>query len=451
MTNTTDLGVRTSLPASRTRTIGRSGSRWVRRGAGLGLVALCAALSVSRQRGPGALDTLWAEDGTIFLQTALADASPRAWLEDYAGYLQLAPRVMASFSATLPLDWAPFIFSGGAAAAIAAAALMAYRAAETLIPGRGERAALVVSLLALPSAGLEVANAAANIVWYLLYASVWLALWRPKGRPEAAIACMVLFLTAATNPFAVLITPVLASTLIRYRRSVDVALSLALVAGIVLQAWVVLSSGGSRPLDAFATSPATLAKWYGFHVLETAAFGITLRDTLVGAIGVTGSAALAVGTLAFLLAPAVSAARRRPYVPAALVGLHLGFYFLPVALAGTSPSRYAITPILLLYSLIAWGFATQLYGRSSLRRWVAAALLATVTVIDFAPLNPRAEGPGWTDELSRARTDCTLATLAAATIPIPPRNLPDGNPRGLHGYWTVVIPCERLAPLADHR
>jgi hypothetical protein len=330
---------------------------------------------------------------------------------------------------------------------------MAYRAADTLIPGRGERAALVVALLALPSAGLEVANAAANIVWYLLYASVLLAMWRPQGRPEATIACVILFITAATNPFAVLIAPVLASTLIRYRRSADVALSLALVAGIVLQAWVVLSSGGSRPLDAFATSPATLAKWYGFHVLETAAFGITLRDTLVSALGVAGSGALAVGILVFFLAPAVSAARRRPYVPAVLAGLHLGFYLLPVALVGTSTSRYAITPILLLYSLIAWGFSAsaQLYGRSSQRRWVAAALLAVVTVVDFAPLNPRAEGPGWTEELSRARTDCAVATVAAATIPIPPRTLPDDDSARLHGHWSVVIPCGRLAPLAGHR
>jgi hypothetical protein len=440
-----DLVVNGSLPSAGTMTMGEIGSQGARRGANVGFVVLCAALSVARQRGPGALDTLWAEDGSVFLQTALMDASPRVWLEGYAGYLQLVPRVLASISASLPLDWAPLVLSGGAAMAVAAAALMAYRAAKGFIPARGERAALAIAVLALPSAGLEVANAAANIAWYLLYVSVCLALWRPEGRPETALACVVLFLTAATHPFAVLVAPLLASSLLRYRRLADVVLSLALTAGMVLQVWVVLPSAGSRPLDAFATSPATLAQWYGFHVLETAVFGITLRNALVDAIGVTASGALTVAILAFLLAPALSAARRRPFVPATLAGLHFGFYVLPVALAGTAPPRYAIAPILLLYSLIAWGFAAHMNGLSRLQRRVAAGLLAVVAVLDFSPVNSRAEGPGWSDELSRARTDCTRPTLAAATIPISPRNLPDGDRKGLDGYWTVVIPCERLA------
>jgi hypothetical protein len=420
----------------------RHGSVLARIGAGAGLVALGCALSLARQRGPGALDTVWAEDGSIFLQAALADASPQGWLDSYGGYLHLVPRILASITAILPLDWAPVLLSGGAALAAAGLAMIAYRAAETHVPGRGDRTALAVCLLASPSAGIEVANAAANIHWYLPYAIGWLALWRPAGRLEAAIGGTILFLAATSHPFAMLAAPFLAWRLIRAPRSTDVLWAVALGAGLALQAWTILSNGGSRPLNPFATSAATLAQWYGFHVLETAVFGIRLRDVVVNALGVVGSAALAVAILAFLIAPVVFAARRRPFVPLVLVSLHLGFYFMPVALAGTSPARYAITPILLLYALIAWGLATQSRERSRLPRWVAGALLAAVTIADFAPTNLRSEGPRWSHELSRARTVCETGNAVAATATIPPRGVRLGAPEGSVEPWTVVIPCE---------
>jgi hypothetical protein len=55
-----------------------------RRGARGTILALAlvvgAALLLFRQRGPGVFDTLWAEDGAIFLQGVLEDSSPRGWL-----------------------------------------------------------------------------------------------------------------------------------------------------------------------------------------------------------------------------------------------------------------------------------------------------------------------------------------------------------------------------------
>lgn len=444
---TTDVNPAAGMKSGLSTDPGRA--LWARAGVGAGVVALCAAVSLARQRGAGALDTLWAEDGSIFLQTALADASPRAWLESYAGYLHIAPRMLASLSAILPLDWAPVVLSGGAALVAGALALVTYRAAETHIPGKADRAVLALCLLALPSVGLEVANAAANIHWYLPFAIAWLVLWHPAGWREIAIGCVILFLAAASDPFAVLVAPIIAWRLSRTPRSTEMLWALALGAGIALQAWVMLNSGGSRPLDPLATSPANLARWYGFHVLEAAVLGIVIRDALTNTVGVAGSATLAVAILAFLLAPVARAMGRQPFVPIAFAGLHVAFFLLPVALAGASPPRYAITSILLLYALIAWGLARQSPDQNRLRRRVAAVLLTVVTAVDFAPRNPRADGPQWSDELSQARTSCNTGTVGDATVRIPPRNLPIGDSRGLDGYWTVVIPCDGSVPASE--
>ncbi|HME70263.1 MAG TPA: hypothetical protein VKM54_10405, partial [Myxococcota bacterium] len=414
--------------------------RWARRGGGLALLGLGAALLLLRQRGPGPFDTVWAEDGTIFLQGAWADPSPRGWLRGYAGYLQLSSRLLASVAAGLPIAWAPTVLSTGAALAAATVALVSYRAAETYIPLRRDRAILALALLILPTAGIETANAAANIHWYLLYGLTWVALWRPVGLGEIVAGSVLAFLAAASDPFAVLAAPVLGWRLLRAARSADWAFAVALGAGALLQAAVILGDAGSRALNPLGTSPWILGRWYGFQVLEGAAFGVTLRETLCEVLGVAPTAALAVLLLAVLLAPAARAARGFAVAAIALGGLHFGFYFLPVALSGVSTSRYTVTPIMLLYALIAWGLAYGDPVRTRLTRTLAVGILALISALDFAPWNARAEGPRWSEGLSTARTRCNQTGSGTAAVQISP--LPHSR---LAQGWSVEVPCRKLA------
>jgi hypothetical protein len=232
--------------------------------------------------------------------------------------------------------------------------------------------------------------------------------------------------------------------IVRAPRSGDVTLALALAAGIALQAWGIVTSSGSRHLDPLATSLPTLAKWYGFQVLETSIFGIGLRDLLVQSIGVAASATLVVCVLAILLIPAARAARRDPFVAAIFAWLHFGFYFLPVTLAGTSPARYAITSILLLYAFIAWGFAMQPIARIRMQCIAATVLLAVITALDFAPLNSRADGPRWSEELSKARAACSTGHDGDLKIPIAPQRLRIERHFDLKVSWAIEVPCVRL-------
>lgn len=419
------------------------------RGVGRGLlplaVVLGAGLVLLRQRGPGALDTLWAEDGEIFLQDALVDASPWGWLRSYAGYLHLAPRILASLAASLPLEWAPLVLSGGAALAAAAVALVSFQAAEEHIPSRVHRALLALALLVLPAAGLESANAAANIHWYLLAGLAWVALWRPSGPAGAWVGGAFLFVTAASDPFAVLAVPVLGWRLLRGAGRVERVFAGALGGGLLLQAGVVLSSAGSRSLDPLSTPPWILGRWYGFHVLEGAVFGVALRDRLNVVLGEVASGALALVALSILLMPCIRSIARSPrLVPASLAGHHLGLFFLPVALSGVSTSRYAVAPIMLLYGLVAWGSVRDAPGWRRLAARLAVAALILPAAIDFAPWNPRAEGPRWSEGLSNARRQCALALRGAVEVEVPPRprrSEPDGEQSQ---RWTVQIPCTSL-------
>jgi hypothetical protein len=413
----------------------------------LAITVLLGGVGVSllRQRGAGALDTLWAEDGTIFLQAALRHPGPATWVEGYAGYLSGVPRLLGALAATMPVAWAAEVFAVGAALATAAVALVTYRAAEEHIPARPVRLALGLSVLLLAPAGMEAINSAANIHWYLLFASAWVALWEPRNGRELACGGLVLFLSAASDPFTAFAGLPLGVRLLRHPRASTLVLTAGLGVGLLLQAWVVLTSAGTRELDPLGTSVVDLGRWYGFRVLEGAVFGITLRDALVAHTGVAASAALTLALLAILLMPAALGARIRPWVPLTLGALHLAYFLAPSALAGGTSSRYSLAPVLLLYSVIAWGIA---HSERRLAKAVGAlslALLATSAVLDFAPHNQRAQGPRWSEELGRASATCALQPERGATLVIPP--LPTRHPEDparVSMLWTVEVPCRTL-------
>lgn len=421
-------------------------SSWFRFSSAIGLIFLCTVLSLTRQSGVGALDTLWAEDGTIFLQQALEDASPRTWIESYAGYAHIVPRMLASVAASVPLEWAPIVLSGGAALVAGLLALVTYCAFAGHVQGAG-RAVLAIAVVLLPAAGVEVMNASANIHWYLLFVASWAAVWRPTSRWGVSVACAVLFLTAGSDPFAALLVPVVLWVVVTERRAADLARLFALIIGLLLQAVAIIYFNEvERPLNPFGTPIASLLSWYGFHVLMASVFGFSIRDALIETIGVAASAGLAVAVLAYLLFPAARLARHKRAVPIVLVSLHLGMYFAPVALSGWSPPRYSVTPILLLYSLIAWGC----YGaHERIRRAIAMVILAAIVIADFSPQNERARGPAWSEELARGELECSSESADVVTITVPPGR-PGDTAETADQLWTVLMPCSRLRHAATN-
>jgi hypothetical protein len=255
----------------------------------------------------------------------------------------------------------------------------------------------------------------------------------------------VLFLSAASDPFTVFAGIPLGVRLLHRPQRVTFVLAGALGLGLLLQAGVVMASAGSRELDPLGTHLVDLVRWYGFRVLESAVFGVTLRDALIARAGVTASAALTLAVLSILLLPAALVARSRPWVPLALGTLHLAYFAAPAALAGATSSRYTLAPILLLYSVVAWGIARADRRVARPVGAFALGLVATTSVVDFAPHNQRAAGPSWTEELTRASASCALEPAGRATLVIPPlpaRN--PGDPSRTSQLWSVEVPCEKL-------
>jgi hypothetical protein len=396
------------------------------------------AVGLARQPGSGALRTIWAEDGKVFLAQAVALPVDRAFSTLYAGYLHAVPRVLAELAAALPLPVADAVLSGGAALVVAALALLVERASAGHIRSPVIRAALAGAVVLVPVGQAEVTNNAANLHWFFMFAAFWVLLWRTRHPLALAAGALVVFLAGASDPLTLLLAPLAVARLVALRGWRDRLFSMAFAAGMLPQL-AAIALGGSERQFPLVVNPVKLAGWYAYHVAARGVFGARLVSDLdVLTVLLTGLALLLVGAAAMLMLQG-RAGDRTPVV--ALAGVMSGLFFVvPVALAGVSAPRYAVVPVLLLYSAVACLVDAVVDGMpAAARRRVLLGVLAVVlstAVTSFLTPGPRAHGPRWDTALNRATATCSGASVPAVThVPISPPG------------WAVPLGCQALTGL----
>lgn len=386
-------------------------------GAGVFLLASLGALL----RVPvGDLDTLWAEDGRVFLQDALDTGTVDAVTTPYSGYLHLWPRLAAELATALPLDRAGVVASIVAALAVGLAAWTVWTCAAGLLPSPVLRGALTAAVVLVPAGALEAVDNVANSHFYLVAAAFWALLGRRAGSLRQALPVLVVVLAALSDPVAVVLLPLALSRLVLLRgvrdRVVPVAYLLALAGQLAVVAGTERATGTAAPLREILFG-------YALRVVSTSVVGMGGTRHLVDLTGSHGVWALAAVVLLALVALTVLARDRLPVVAAGLASAAFFAVACLFALGGQYPpagamraelgiaSRYTIVPALLLVAAVL--LAVQ-RARVRLPRRAAQALTVVVLlpvaftgVLDFrAHTSPR-DGVGtWSAQVEQARLGC---------------------------------------------
>jgi hypothetical protein len=406
-------------------------ARLTGRRVGLALLAVAggAALSLVRQPGAGALDTVWAEDGKIFLAGAVNRGAP-ALTTSYAGYQHLVPRLLAVPAALVPPAAAPVMLAVSAAVCTSLLALLVYLAAAEHLPARLPRMLLAGFVVALPLAAGELPNSIANLHWAGLYAVFWVLVWTPRSRAGRIVAAAVVTLIALSDVLTLALVPLALLRLAARRDRHSAVLGTLLTGGVLVQIAGLLTGSASRPLSPDPLQPVT---GYVLRVVPSTMLGERWFSTHVDARW------LVLAAVAWLLvAAAVAVAVFRFSAPAwplaaAAAAASLALYLLPVALSGVATPRYAAAPgMLLVTALVALLQPGGRLGRAP--QYALATLLAAVCAANLVVDNPRAHGPQWSEELRQARVACA-GGAPAVDVPIPPR---DGDD------WSAHLPCRYL-------
>lgn len=409
----------------------------------VGMVGLAAALLSWWRLTPIARDTLWAEDGRIFLTHASALPAHATLTLPHGGYLHVVPRLVAEAVAGLvPVaGWALAVTAASCLLAGVVAASVAALARD-VVPWAPARLALAFATAAAPLAHVEVLGNLANLHWLLLWLMPWLLL-APGGRTRRQWALGAAVLLVVTSEVQAVIFAPLA--LWRVRRRGGIPRLVALVAGLALQVRALMgeprgTNGGTVP-----AAGEIVASW--LHVVALPWVVPPHRALAGGPQWQTVAAgAVVVVVVAAAIASAVRFGSRRQMVVAVTSPLVAAALWVVAVVMNTpvtrSPDgaflslRYGYAPSLCLATTIAVGLAALPRGRY---RWIALGVLALPATVALAT-SPvlaagRDGGPEWRPAVEVAEQTCS------ATPPPPVAVIPISPPR-----WTTIIDCARLEP-----
>lgn len=439
---------------------------------GTAWVLVCTLLQLERQTGVPAHDSIWAEDGHLFLTTALNHPQALSLILAPAGeYMHLVPRTLAVIASALPIPLAAPFFAFASAILVGILSVFVYVASARLIPSRMARGALVVFMVLLPAARFEVANNAANLHYYLLFASFWALLHRPQSVWGTVAGCLVVLAATMSDPSAALLSPLAIWAFVGRERPLHRAIPVAFAIGLLVQI-VVVAGADARYLDGRipapireeiadrtyapraygGSNPFDLPRLYGLRVVGALVIGDRFIEgawRLLGwAIGYAGLV-----LVAFLLAYCVSkkALKHRRHTLIAFA-YSIAFFAFPVWVRGTEhvtpsaesfsfgASRFVVVPMLLLGAALAMFLSEPdpRLGKSTWRFIQGTTLLLTAWLVltNYAAVNFRSGGPSWSQEVAAAAKNCRISGPVYARIPVAPSFT--GN------VFNVLVSCARL-------
>ena len=415
---------------------GPSWPGWRSIGIGAAVVTVATGASLLRQPGAGALDTVWAEDGEIFL----SNAASRSWIDSiwqpYAGYFHLGPRVLAELATLVPPAAVAATLAILAALTTALLAVLVYVASVAHLRTRLARTLAAAVVVVAPLATAEVPNSIANLQWPGLYALFWMLVWTPRARSGRIVAATVTVAVATSSILAVVFLPLAIARVAwtrgtgRHDRHAWVLAGL-LTAGVGLQVSGVMFGSSER---GFAPDPVLAVTGFLVRAVPSALVGDRWLPATIDA------GWLALAAIGWIIAAAVvvSGLRRRDgrpnWVLAGVAFTHAAaVYAMPVLLSGFAPQRYALPAAMLVVTAVVAVLEPRAAGSSATALWVFAAGFALVCTLNLRVDNARADGPRWSEALHAAEQQCTQNSAPTVRIPIAP----------VSDYgWTATLPCD---------
>ncbi len=438
----------------------------------LAAAALLAAAGVvvSCVRQPGrALDSLWAEDGSVFLTGAYAHRWWEQLLTPYNGYAAVYPRLVAALAGHVPVADAAAVMALGGALACGVAVFLTVLGAEGHLPGLGSRAVLGVGVAAFPLAGQDLAASSCNAHFYLILATFWCLLWRPRGRPGRVLGTLVPLAAAASDPLTGLLLPLGALRVLAPGPRSRVLPVVGLGVGLLAQTGTLLTP--TLTVTPTHPSPARLLETWVYRGPDLALVG-PAQALRAGPVG------LAVSGLLLVAALGVAVRSRRPAGSLALAAAasSLVLFAVPIAIrwsAADEPfqqvtlrSRFTLLPASLCLVVLAAATAAAVAPAGGRGRLLGRAGVLALAVLVVVPCvaglrSGRQRVPSVSAQLPALTASCASATRAVGTPGdavgeggrVSAGGAGVGAVRTLHiapgPAWTVLVPCARL--VGTHR
>ncbi len=405
-------------------------------------LALAVVLQLLRIGPSSALNSLWAEDGPVFLEKAMTHDLHGVLTTPWSEYLVVVPSLIGEIGALVPLRDAPAAMNLAAALVVALSGVAIWFASAAHIRSPYLRALLVALTVLTPMGSIETVASPTNVSWYMAVAVFWLLLWRPATTLGASLSAGLILLTGFSTPVTFFFIPIafLRAFAIRDRR--DALVVAAFAVPTVAQVLTVINS----PHIAANMWSGGILTTFLQRIVSGSVLGLELSVSLWTAWGWPFLIAISAAVTVCLIVLALRAPSNRLFAAIAittavvmfLVSSYqrgLGVMAWPVDAYSNIGARYTVLPTLLLI-----GAALALFdarrrssnGRPVAEMAIAAVLLVSIVTSFDAGAGDARGGTPWDDSLKAAAGSCE----AKHHDEVPVHTAPAG--------WTINIACDRL-------
>jgi hypothetical protein len=407
-------------------------------------LALAVVLQLFRIGPSEGLNSLWAEDGPVFLGGALTHGFFDSLTSTWAEYLVVVPRLIGEIGTAVPLHDATVVMNLTAALVIALCGLAVWFASAGHIHSPYLRALLVALTVLSPVSSIETVVTPTNVAWYMAFAVFWLLFWRPLTTWGACLGGLFIFATGVSTPATLFFLPIVILRAIAIRGRRDALIVGAYALGLLVQLQAMLFNSEEFPGDAWAESILTA---FLQRVVDSAVLGVELGGSTWADWGWPLLIAIVVVVATYLIVTPLRTSSHRLFVGIAVITSAVVFMTSAYTRAigdvlvwqvdsyNSYGGRYAIVPALLLISA-GLALIDSRYKSSRANAVAAFGVAAVLLVSIVTSFDVRGEigrgGPKWDKSLNAATARCEAKGLAEVQVFTAPQG------------WSVPVACDRL-------
>jgi hypothetical protein len=393
-------------------------------------------------------DTLYAEDGRVFVGDWVNHPSWTLLFKPYQGYQHLLPRTVAGLTTwLLPVGWWAYAMSLAACALVGAGAALIYVLSADVVRWPVARLGLASIIVLVPLASTEAVGNMANLHWYLLYLTPWVLLALPRDVRIAALLGVVAFVAAMTEPQCVLLAPLAGFVFVK--RSASRLIVAGWAVGVGIQ--VITDVVSPRPRNAGIAPWMSAVK--GYLLNASLSNGRANGDDLGEILRRFGWWAAWASFAVFLTMAAVAlwyGTRRIRIAVVSVLAASIVSWCASFFINNDPDYYYDVLTRDRLYdiAMVRWGVSAAMFllaviplAAAALRDrrprldWLATAGVALMIVVMClslrSPDNFRG-GQRWHAAVAAARATCAVSTAPTVHVPTTPLQ------------WDVVVPCADL-------